>query len=180
MTEPCFGAFWERKISSWVKRIDYDQDGAISERDFEGIADRYRDIGGADAARVAKIRGILREIWTTYFAEAARLQPVTAQVYCSSLRQYSKEKLVEVCHTLFPHFFDIINTNDDGKIQKSEFEIFYKIFGMDPSTAAESFAVIATNHSGFLSREEFVAASVDFCTSDDEKSPFKIFFGPLI
>ena len=120
------------------------------------------------------------QIWATYFAEAASKQRITGKVYCDSLRQYSKEKLVEVCQTLFPHFFDIINTNDNGEIQKGEFETFYHIFGMDPATAAESFAVIETKGLGYLSREEFMTGVVDFCTSDDEKSPFKIFFGPLI
>jgi len=174
-----FGAFWERKIGSLFKRLDIANSGSITENDFEAIADRYITLG-KDKVRGEKVRAIIHKVWSQYFAELAKAGPVTAKVYCESARKLSKEHLAEICAEIYPLFFDVIDTNSDGIIQKEEFELFYKIVGMDPATAAESFKIIDTNHDGELSREEFVDASIDFCTSDDESSPFKLFLGPLI
>jgi Ca2+-binding EF-hand superfamily protein len=174
------GAFWERKISSWFARNDTDHDGVITEKGFEHMVDRYRVIGGASPEKEAQIQSVLKGIWTTYFEAESLVQPITAKVYCDSLRKLGRERLVGVVKSFFSLYFDIIDTNEDDLIQKEEFEVFFKVFGMDPSTAAESFLSIDTDGDGVLSRDEFVAASVDFCTTNDESSKFNNFCGPLL
>lgn len=65
-------------------------------------------------------------------------------------------------------------------IQKDEFELFFDIIGLDPKLAGATFEAIDTNHDGQLSLDEFVTAGVDFFTSEDEASPNKLFWGPLV
>ena len=33
--------FWVRKMKTYFQRIDFDKDGAITQKDFEGMADRF-------------------------------------------------------------------------------------------------------------------------------------------
>ena len=76
-------------------------------------------------------------------------------------------------------YFDVIDSNHDGYIQWKEFQAFFRIFGIDESKAEESFKMIDTNGDGVLSREEFVAAALEFNTSKED-TPSKLFYGPLV
>ena len=76
-------------------------------------------------------------------------------------------------------FFDVIDSNHDGYIQSKEFEVWFRIIGVDVSKAEESFKMIDTNGDGVLSREEFVAAGLEFVTSKED-TPSKLFYGPLV
>jgi len=33
--------FWVRKMKTYFQRIDFDKDGAITQKDFEGMAERF-------------------------------------------------------------------------------------------------------------------------------------------
>jgi len=174
------GPFWERKICTWFARSDHDHDGVWTESDYDTMVDRYRDIGGASPAKEAQIRTVLKKVWADYFAAESLLHPITAKVYCESLAKLGREKLVGVVESFFPLYFDIIDTNEDGLIQKEEFEVFFKVFGMDPTTAAEAFASIDTDGDGVLTRKAFVAASVEYFTTNNEDSKVNNFCGPLL
>ena len=76
-------------------------------------------------------------------------------------------------------FFDVIDTNHDGFIQWGEFEVYFKAHGLNPENAKASFEMIDTNKDGVLSKEEFIAAAVDYFTSRED-TPSKVFFGPLL
>ena len=77
-------------------------------------------------------------------------------------------------------WFDVIDMNHDGLIQWKEFELYFNIWGIKNSAIAKaSFEMIDTNKDGVLSKEEFVAAAVEFYTSRDD-TPSKFFYGPLV
>jgi hypothetical protein len=175
-----WGKFWERKISTFVVRVDLNKDGIISIDEFEWMADRYLALGQTSQEESAKLRATLRKIWATYFEEPSKDQPVTAKVYCEALRKFGKQKLVDVVNNFFPYFFNVVDTDNDGKISVEEYRQFLDIFGMDPTHADESFEKLDTNRDGILTRDEFLAASLEFCTGDDEASPYQYFLGRLV
>ena len=43
--------FWVRKMKTYFQRIDFDKDGAITQKDFEGMADRFVKREKLDDAR---------------------------------------------------------------------------------------------------------------------------------
>ena len=51
--------------------------------------------------------------------------------------------------------------------------------GVDKSSAQTSFDAIDTDHNGIITRDEFIAAGLDFFTSVDETTGGTLFFGPL-
>ena len=71
-------------------------------------------------------------------------------------------------------FFDVIDSNHDGYIQRKEFEVYFRNFGIDVSNAEESFKMTDTNGDGVLSKEEFVGAGLEFCCSKED-TPTKLF-----
>ena len=51
--------FWTRKMRTYFKRIDFDHDGVITKKDFEGMADRFIKTGKFDDKKAADLRGTL-------------------------------------------------------------------------------------------------------------------------
>jgi len=76
--------------------------------------------------------------------------------------------------------FKAIDANNDGNIQIEELELFFQIIGIDKNFAGATFKAIDTNNDGAISLEEFIAAGIEFFTSEDESSPTKLFWGPLV
>ena len=37
--------FWQQKMRTYFQRIDFDHDGVITKKDFEGMADRFLKTG---------------------------------------------------------------------------------------------------------------------------------------
>ena len=78
-------------------------------------------------------------------------------------------------------FLDLMDVNCDGYLQEDEYRKMVHQLGVpDTSFIKETFNAIDVNHDGKLSFQEFVDGCYDFFFSDDEKSPFTLFFGPLV
>jgi len=106
---------------------------------------------------------------------------LTEPVFVEAMKkQLHSTKLKETLAGPLPLYFYAVDANGDGLIQEDEFALFFKIFGLDPALAPASFKAIDTNHDGSISLDEFVTAGTDFFTSEDESSPSKYFWGPLI
>lgn len=52
-------SFWEKKMRVYFKRIDFDHDGVITRKDFEGMADRFIKTGKFDDAKAKDLTGTL-------------------------------------------------------------------------------------------------------------------------
>ena len=105
---------------------------------------------------------------------------VTPEVYVQALIKQGKQKIRKTVVECFTHFFDILDLNDDGVISLEEFTIYYHIMGLDAKMAAETFAAIDTDGDGSLSRAEYMTAVDDFFVRENENSPYRFFWGPLV
>lgn len=174
--------FVETKLKTYFKRIDFDKDGAITRNDFEGMANRFVESEKLDAARGADLKNKLVQVWEQYLkgvvSDGTKL---TESVFVETVKkQLHSEKLKEALAGPLPLFFSAVDANADGKIQADEFALFFQILGIDPALAPQSFHAIDTNHDGDISLDEFVTAGTEFFTSEDESSPSKFFWGPLL
>jgi len=174
------GQFWERKVLSFVKRFDMDHDGFLTIKDYELMADRYEQIGKPGPEKANSFRKHAIEVGKSALKEHANGEPLSYADYVAARKQQSKETLAQMVTKIASLYFDMLDTNKNGYIEKKEFEIMFQMLGIDPGLSEKSFQMIDTNHDGRLSREEFTAAYVDFWTNEDEKSISQIFFGPLI
>jgi len=61
--------FWVRKMKTYFQRIDFDKDGSITQKDFEGMADRFVSAEKLDAAKGAELKTKLIQVFICYFFE---------------------------------------------------------------------------------------------------------------
>jgi len=173
--------FWVRKMKTYFQRIDFDKDGSITQKDFEGMADRFVSSEKLDEKRGAELKGKLLQVWDKYLKDSHGGQALNQDAFIKTLKaQVSDPALRQTLAGPLPLFFSAVDANGDGQIQEDEFRLFFDILGLDPSMAPATFKAIDTNNDGQLSLDEFVAAGVDFFTSEDESSPNKLFWGPLV
>ena len=121
------------------------------------------------------------QVWEKYLKGSSGGSSLNQEQFIATLKkQVQDPALRETLAGPLPLFFSAIDANSDGAIQKDEFELFFDIIGLDVKMAGPTFEAIDTNHDGQLSLDEFVTAGVDFFTSEDESSPHKLFWGPLV
>lgn len=173
--------FWVRKMKTYFQRIDFDKDGAITQKDFEGMAERFVKFEKLDEAKGADLKGKLLQVWEKYLKDDNKGQALNQEAFIATLKkQVSDPSLRTTLAGPLPLFFSAVDANSDGNIQEDEFRLFFEILGLDGNLAPDTFKAIDTNNDGQLSLEEFVQAGVDFFTSEDEKCPTRLFWGPLV
>jgi Ca2+-binding EF-hand superfamily protein len=173
--------FWVRKMKTYFQRIDFDKDGAITQKDFEGMAERFVTAEKLDKVKGEELRKKMLQVWEKYLKRVKDGNAINQDTFIATLKQQVTDPtLREALAGPLPLFFSAVDANSDGMIQSEEFELFFSIIGLDPKMAPSTFKAIDTNNDGSLSLDEFVTAGVDFFTSEDEKSPNSLFWGPLV
>jgi len=168
-------------MRTYFTRIDFDKDGSITQKDFEAMAKRFIESEKLDAKKGEDLRQKLLQIWEKYLKAVAGDKSLTQPLFIEAIKKQLHNK--DIKSTLggpLPLFFHAVDANGDGMIQGDEFSLFFQILGLDPKMAPDSFKAIDTNNDGQLSLDEFVNAGTEFFTSEDEKCPSKLFWGPLV
>lgn len=174
--------FWTRKMKTYFNRIDFDKDGNITLKDFEGMGDRFVEAEKLDAEAGKTMKDKLVQIWNNYISNLGGAgDSINQEKFIQAMSVMVKDaSQKEQMAGPLPLFFQAVDANNDGFIDAGEFAIFFKIFGLDENMAPASFQAIDTNNDGLLSKEEFVTAGTDFFVSEDAACPTKLFWGPLI
>ena len=78
--------------------------------------------------------------------------------------------------------FAVMDVNQDGLISKAEHRRFFEARKqIDPNGAIVAFSSIDKDMDGFIRRDEYVEAALEFFFNfSDETKPSKYFFGPLV
>jgi len=174
------GAFWERKLRSYTRALDLDQDGKVTKADYESLADRYLSSGTFSQLQATQIRRKLIAVWNEFFEASSVDGALDVDGYLLALRTTSRSNLIRIVVEFVNLFFDLVDVNGDGIIQKEEYAVFLKAFLVeDPKQVEASFQVLDTDGDGKLSNLEFINGGIEFFLSDDESLPSKSFFGPL-
>jgi len=171
------GPFWERKIRTYVRKLD--KSGKVTKQSYERLGDRYVELGKLNDLRGKQVKRKLIQVWYDFFNELSVDGALTEDGFIQSLRNRGAI-LPKVVDQFFEMFFDLIDQNGDGFIQKEEFSLLFKVFQIDDASAEEAFKMIDSNGDGKLSLDEFMTMSREFWLTDDESFPSKYMFGPLV
>jgi len=181
MNNFCLGKFWERKARGYIQRIDVDGDGKVTKADYEMLVDRYLKLGHADELKAKQITRRLVKIWYDFFDESATDGAVNSDEWIAAVRRFPIFGLFRVIVEFMNLFFDLIDINGDGVIQKEEYAFFLNAFRVEDKAAIEnSFNALDKDGDGQIDHDEFVNAGLEFWMSDDENLDSKLLFGPLI
>lgn len=108
---------------------------------------------------------------------------LTLETFVESMRRlrYNPE-LTGAYVRLMRSLFEVIDVNQDGYLQEEEHKLIYKNVGVPEGTFDDKMAFDAMDRDGDgkVSFDEFIAALLDFLFSEDQSSPSKFFFGPLV
>lgn len=173
-------AFRKRKIRTNAYVLDYNKDGILTKEDFELYSDRYMTLGKVTEDKGRRVRALFRKFWDDMLSELDVVQPITYDVYAEAVMKRDKDQLSELVSSIAHLFFDVMDMNDDGMIDLSEFTGFFAIIGRDEEMAIKTFRAIDTNNDQLLSRDEYLAAVVEFFVGEDQTSPYQFFCGDLI
>lgn len=170
---------WNQKMRTYFKRVDFDGDGVITVKDFEGMAQRFIDEGKLKDPEASELKAKVVGLWETYKSQADNVDAISQEAFIKAMAKIAHDDIKSSIEAPFTKFFEIVDANKDGNIQGNEFEDFFRILGMDPKLAEASFKAIDTNNDGLLSLEEFTTAGKEFFTSHNDTIT-KVFFGPLL
>ena len=167
-------------MKTYFNRIDFDKDGAITRKDFEGMAERFAKESEMKAEHAKVLMDSLTGVWDKFLANVAEGKGIDQTAFINSMKGKVKDPNAKsVVEGPLPLFFRAVDTNEDNMISKEEYGIFFQMLGLDPKMAPASFEAIDTNNDGLLSQDEFVVAGSDFFINDGD-SPNKLFWGPLV
>ena len=54
--------FWVRKMKTYFQRIDFDKDGSITQKDFEGMAERFVKFEKLNEAKGKELKAKLLQV----------------------------------------------------------------------------------------------------------------------
>ena len=168
--------FWNQKLDRAVRVRDVDKDGVITRKDFELVAQRYKDLGGISGEQLQRIQESLMKM-----CDSVGLTDDTKQF---TYEEFKRRHALNVdnhseFNTIFRTMFNGLDINGDGVVSMKEWELHYKCIGLDPKYAKASFEAMDTNGDGVVSLEEFTAYHVEFFSSTENKLNSAILFGPL-
>ena len=108
---------------------------------------------------------------------------VTENMYIEKIfHVLSKEGAEAMVRKEWNNSFTYMDVNQDGAISREEHRRFFEARKhIDPNGAIVAFSAIDKNRVGFITREEYVEAAMEyFFNFSDETKPSKHFFGPLV
>lgn len=172
-----FGSHWETKMKNFFHRVDTDNDGVLTENDFKLMADNLIKAGQLSGTRADQIRNMYLELWNKYFKPVTGKDAATSEEFISNVKQHGKEAFRSITTEIMTMEFDIVDTNQDGRIQMGEFVNYFNIYGISESFAKKAFTSLDADHNGVLSRQEFVTAGVNYFTLEVPNYPADLFYG---
>ena len=169
--------FYKRKMLTFLKSRDANNDGLITRMDFDLIMKRFKD------RRVPEEHLKVTEYVFHRFCDDMGL---TDETKLLTYQQFTERfgNIAEEASKVIPAFykssFKVADANDDGFISLKEWEDYNYAICVDAENSRASFEAMDTNHDGKISLEEFMAYHEEFFFSDEDKLKSSILFGPLV
>ncbi|MEQ8471125.1 MAG: EF-hand domain-containing protein [Marinoscillum sp.] len=164
--------------------MDRNQDGILSELDFDLIAQRASE--NQDKSREGELhKRIIAASTQKYFqrlVEAVELEGdhIDLRQWLDFFNRLSKEEEQEteaVVQFFLEFFFGVFDVNKDGFISLYEYMELFQIFGLPVSKTKEAFNQVDANADGQISRYELMDAIEVYLTSDDKTEKGNLVFG---
>lgn len=167
-------------MRTYFQRIDFDKDGSITRKDFEGMAARFAEHSKLQGDAAKSLSDKVTAVWDKYLHSLGE-NGISQDAFIAGMEKQVKDPALKgTLEGPLPLFFQAVDSNNDGMISADEFGDFFRILGLDAGMGPASFAAIDTNNDGLLSQDEFVEAGSKFFISEDTAEPTRLFWGPLV
>lgn len=174
-----------RKLTRYFRVYDIDDDGRISEPDFERVVENVRILHGLP--ETSPVHRQLRDAYLRRWTAVRESADVDGDGgvdldewlgYWEGVLHSDDRYETEVA-TVVRQLFAQFDTDDDGVLGPREFADFFGIYGLDRRLAHQTFERLDRDGDGRITRSELVEISHEFYRGDDPEAPGNRLYGPL-
>ncbi|WP_304451740.1 EF-hand domain-containing protein [Nocardiopsis sp. YSL2] len=163
--------------------LDSDNDASITWDDYKRLVDRYVKGYSLDEGdrRTQAIQASYHMLWLELLRHSSAFQPsLDREAFVNALHAASEDRSrFNMTEGVAEAAFDLLDTDDDGRISEAEYVEYAEVLGVAVDTAWERFKALDTDGDGFISREEFVLSAREFLFGDDTDSAGGFVFGMI-
>jgi len=174
-------AIWQRKMRTYHRVMDVNNDGTVSWDDFQEMARKFAELGHLSEQQQTEFAAQLKFIWeNNWGASGDPYCFITEEALLTSMEHVVNTKdLARKTDKFLPYLFKAVDYNASDDISVDEYKLLFKCLGLSEEDAIVSFNSIDVNGDGTITLDEFVAHGKDFFLTEDETRPSKYFWGPL-
>jgi len=158
-------------------RCDTDEDGLMTLKDMELLADRSIEMERLEGEEATATREKYLMLFKEYLN--ANEQPANLDDFLTKLKIAGKERIRQSCLMFFPNYFTAMDTDQDDMISSEDYYAFSKLYGITERHSNESFNHMDVDQDGKISKQEFIEAAERFYLLEVEGDPSQYLFGPL-
>lgn len=170
------------KLDQLFAATDTYGDGYVDWSDYQRLVDRYLSgykIEKSDRRAQALLISYQMQ-WAELLRHADGGNRLSKEQYHFASRAASVDTSRFNMVEGVPHaIFDIMDTDGDNSISKSEFKKYLDVWNITDPSAFDAFAQMDTDGDGAISRQEFLRAVREFFYSQDLEAPGSLIFGRL-
>ena len=173
---------WIKKNITLFYRFDRDGNGRLDDNDIEFFTTAFQRHGCLNEEKTERMREKINAFFKLLNKGSTDMSLenfVKRRIPLVNNREFGEEVWEKYLKHVATLMFFSIDSDEDGFISLQEFTVFFKCIKVKEEYARKIFVDVDTNHDSKISSEEFVHAIHDF-TYNEEDSPFKELFGPLV
>ncbi|MCR6486680.1 EF-hand domain-containing protein [Amycolatopsis sp. OK19-0408] len=171
--------FQRRKISGIFGSMDADDDGYLTESDFQALTTRWLELRGTDGGSPEgeKLSAIMMGWWATLrdASDRDRDGKVSLDEVLSVVDELPK--MPDAVTGTASAMFEAVDENGDGTISAAEYRRMIEAWSGGGLPADDVFALLDTDGDGRLSHDEFTGHWYEFWAGDDPAAPGSAVFG---
>jgi hypothetical protein len=173
--------FRRRKNALIFYRFDQSKDGLVRADDIETWGqEEAKHLNIAQGSpQYDTLMETYRQVWLLFFKafDTDNDNAVTLDDFFENIVVFQEPEAREQVMSAHEALFDVLDLDDDGRIELNEYTAFVKPLGSSEQDASRAFRHLDRDGDGFISRDEFAQALYDYFHSDDRSAPGNWFFG---
>lgn len=174
-----------RKLDKAFDHFDLDRNELVERADFAELAARFL-LGFGHEPATNKSKDLIDQFDQIWLALAGQIGvdeegSLTRPEFREGMDAVfiTGDRFAEVLRPAARAVVRLCDTDGDGLISRSEFEIMHRAYGTLPRDVATSFAAIDTDNDGQLSTRELEHAMQEFYVGKKPTTPGNLLFGEL-